>query len=208
MGIGQHAVYTNRVSDILYLPVSQRLIGAYEFILDLLIDAARDIKVPRVGNSLKARCNVNTLSVNIVTLNDYVAKMDTDPIENPLFPRKRCVTPNHALLNNDGAADGFDRTIEHRQKAITGIFDKPAVVLRDRRFNNVAPVPLHPRVRSFFVESHQAAIASYVTSHDGRKAARRPLRGIAILATTEGIYLTTGVLSVTHNENLRGLTVL
>jgi hypothetical protein len=205
VGVGQHAVYTDRVSDILYLPVSKRLIGAYEFILDLLIDAARDIKVPRVGDSLKARCNVDTVSVNIVTFNDYVAKMDTDPIENPLLPRKRCVTPNHGLLNNDRAADGFDRTIEHRQKAVTGIFDKPSVVLRDRWFNNFAPVPLHPRVRSFFVESHQAAIASYVTSHNGCKAAGRPFRRIAIFAATERIYLTAGVLSVAHSGNLRRL---
>ena len=158
-----------------------------------------------MGNSLKARCNVDALSVNIVTFNDYVAEMNTDAIENPPLPRKRCVTPDHGLLNNDGAADGFDRTIEHRQKAITCIFDKPSVVLRDRRFNNFAPVPLHPCVRSFFVVSHQAAIAGYVTRHDGRKATRRPLRRIAIFAATEGIYLTAGVLSVAHRENLRRL---
>jgi hypothetical protein len=125
-----------------------------------------------VGNTLKARCNVDTLSVNIVTFNDYVAEMNTDPIENPLLPRKRCVTPDHGLLNNDGAADSFDRTIEHRQKTITSIFDKPSVVLRDRRFNDFAPLPLHACVRSFFVVSHQAAIAGYVASHDGCKPTR------------------------------------
>jgi hypothetical protein len=185
------------------LPVSERLIGAYEFILDLLIDAPRDIEVPRVGNSLKARCNVDTLAVNIVTFNDYVAKMNTDPIENPLLPRDRCVAPDHGLLNNNGAADSFDRTIEHRQKAIAGIFDKPSVVLRNRRFNDFAPVPLHPRVRSFLVVPHQAAIAGYVTRHDGRKATRRPFRRIAIFAATKRIYLTARVLSVAHNDNLR-----
>jgi hypothetical protein len=131
--------------------------------------------------------------------------MNTNPIENPLFPRQRCVAPNHALLNDDGASDGFNWAIEHRQKAVTRIFDKPAVVLRDRRFNNFAPLPLHPRVRSFFVAPHQAAIASYVTSHDCRKAARSPLGRIAVFAATEGIYLTARVLSVAHGDNLRRL---
>jgi hypothetical protein len=156
-----------------------------------------------LGNTLKARCNVDTLSINIITFNDYVAEMNTDAIENPLLPRKRCVTPDYGLLNNNGAADSFHRTIEHRQEAITSIFDKPSVVLRDRRFNNFAPVPLHARVRSFFVVSHQAAIAGYVASHDRRKATRHSFRRIAIFAATEGIYLTAGVLSVAHGDNLR-----
>jgi hypothetical protein len=61
VGVGQHAVYADWVGDILYLPVSQRLIGAYEFIFDLFIDAPGDKHLPRMGNSLKPGCNVNAI---------------------------------------------------------------------------------------------------------------------------------------------------
>jgi hypothetical protein len=55
-------------------------------------------------------------------------------------------------LDDNGAADGFDRTVEHGEKAITRAFDKSSVMLDDRGVNEFAPVPLHPRVSSLLIE--------------------------------------------------------
>ena len=43
-GIGQHPIHPHRIGDVLDLLVSERLIAANELVLDLLIDAARDMK--------------------------------------------------------------------------------------------------------------------------------------------------------------------
>jgi hypothetical protein len=57
------------------------LIGAHQFILDLFVDASRDKEVPRVRNSLKARCNVDTIAINVFGLNNYVAeRTHSDPL--------------------------------------------------------------------------------------------------------------------------------
>ena len=60
--IRQHAIDTYWISNVLDLAIAQRLVGAYQFVFDLLIDAARDVDVSRTRNSLKAHRNVNAIA--------------------------------------------------------------------------------------------------------------------------------------------------
>jgi hypothetical protein len=55
-------------------------------------------------------------------------------------------------LDDDGAADGFDRAVEHGEKAVTRAFDKSSVMFDDRGVDEFAPVPLHPCVSSLLIE--------------------------------------------------------
>jgi hypothetical protein len=55
-------------------------------------------------------------------------------------------------LDDDGAADGFDRTVEHGEKAITRAFNESSVMLYDRGLDEFASMPLHPRVSSFLID--------------------------------------------------------
>ena len=48
-------------------------------------------------------------------------------------------------------------------------------MLRDGRIDEFAPMPLHPRVRAFFINPHKVAVPCYVSRKDRRQPAWRPL---------------------------------
>jgi hypothetical protein len=63
------------------------------------------------------------------------------------------------LLHDDGTADGFDRAVEHYQKAVTRILDELTLVLCDGRLDEFASLPHHARVRPFLIDFHKTAIS-------------------------------------------------
>lgn len=101
-GVGQHPVDSDGVRDVLDLAIAKRLIAANQFMLDLLVDASRDEGVSWIGNSLKPRCNFDAITIDVVGLDDDVPEIDVNSILDPLLTGERRVTPNHALLDDDG----------------------------------------------------------------------------------------------------------
>ena len=143
--------------------------------LYLFVDAAGDIDFAGTGYAFKPRGNIDAVAIDVVGFDDDVAKIDADPILDPMMLGQRCIAANHILLDHDAAADGFDGTIENRDKPVARGFNKLAVMFDDAGFDEVALDPLDARVRPFLVDLHQAAVAGDIACHDGRKAARRRL---------------------------------
>jgi hypothetical protein len=77
------------------------------------------------------------------------------------------------LLNDDGASNSFDRAIEHRQKAITRIFDESPVMLCDGWLDEFTPLSFYASVCSFLVVPHKAAVTRDVSREDCGQAARQ-----------------------------------
>ena len=186
-GIGQHPVDSDGVRDVLDLAVAERLIAANQFVLDLFVDASRDKKVSRIGNSLKPRCNVDAITIDVVGFDDDVSEIDANSILYPLLTWERRVTPDHALLDDDGAADGFDRAVEHSEKAVTRTFNKPSVMLDDRGVNELAPMSLHPRVRALLIHCHEPAIAGDISGHDSRETPWRPINWMGPISSLSNV---------------------
>ena len=181
-GIGQHPVDSDGVRDVLDLAVAERLIAANQFMLDLFVDASGDKEVSRIGNSLKPRCNVDAITIDVVRLDNDVPEIDANSILDPLLTGERRVAPDHALLDDDGAADGFDRAVEHGEKAVTRTFNKSSVMLDDGGVNELAPMSLHPRVRSLLIHCHEPAIAGDVSGHDSCETPWRPIGWIGSIS--------------------------
>jgi hypothetical protein len=79
--IWQHTIDAYWISNVLNLAIAQRLVGADQFVFDLLVNAARDVDVSGIRNSLKADRNVNAIAVNLRGSNkNNVAEMDAYPI--------------------------------------------------------------------------------------------------------------------------------
>src|SRR5581483_11719054 len=70
--IGKHPVNPNGVGDVLDLAIPERLVSANELILDLLVNAARDIHLARIGDAFKTRGDVDPVTVDVVLLNDHI----------------------------------------------------------------------------------------------------------------------------------------
>jgi hypothetical protein len=80
------------------------------------------------------------------------------------------------LLNDNGASNSFNWTIEHRQKAIASIFDEPPVMLRDGWLDEFTPLTFYTSVCPLFVVPHEAAVTRDVSSEDCGQAARQFVR--------------------------------
>jgi hypothetical protein len=52
--IRKHAIDPDRIGDVPDFAITERFVSAHKFVLYLLVDAARDVNVARLGNSLKA----------------------------------------------------------------------------------------------------------------------------------------------------------
>src|SRR5690349_4142985 len=174
-GIGQHPVDADGVGDVLDLAFAERLIAANQLVLDLLVDAAGDVEVSRIGNSFEPRRNVNAIAIDVVGFDNDVAEIHANSVLYPLLTRERRVTPDHALLDDDAAADGFDRAVEYREKTVTGAFNKSSVMLDDRGVNELAPIPLHARVRALLIHCHESAVAGDISGQDSRETPWRPI---------------------------------
>jgi hypothetical protein len=142
-------------------------------LLNLFVDASRDKDVSRFGNSLKPRCNVDAITVDVIGFDNDISEVYSNSILYPPLARQRRVTPDHALLDDDGAADGFDRAVEYREKAVARTFNETSVILDDRRVNEVASVAHHPRVRTLLIHCHEPAVAGDVSGQDSRETPRR-----------------------------------
>src|SRR5467141_3433252 len=181
--IRKHAVDPDRIGDILDFAISEQLISANQLVLDLLVNGARDVNLAGLGNALETRSDIDAIAINVGCFDDDVAKIDTNPILDPMMPGQRCITPHHVLLDDDAAPHGFDRTVEDGNKTVAGGFDESSVVPCNAGLDQAALDPLDAAVRSFFIDFHKAAVAGDITRDDRGKTARRRLhpRGLATL---------------------------
>src|ERR1700687_5041437 len=84
----------------------------------------------------------------------------------------QCVCSKHVLLDDDAAPHGFDGTVKNCNKTVAGSFDESSVVFCNAGLDEVALDPLHATVRSFFIDSHQAAVARDIASDNRSKTTR------------------------------------
>jgi len=111
-------------------------------------------------------------------------------------------------MDDDSATDGFDRAIEHRQKAVTRIIDKLPVVLCDAWLDEFAPLPHHACVRSFLIELHKAAISRDISREDCRNPSHRSFRRWEIIfATAYRMNFTARSVAVAHWAMLPAATI-
>ena len=84
--IRDHGIGPHGTSDILEALLAQ--IGELDRDLasDLIVGGRRDADATGFGDALKPRCDVDAVSKDVVTLDEYVAEVDADPKSNtPVF---------------------------------------------------------------------------------------------------------------------------
>src|SRR4029079_8710165 len=126
--------------------------------------------------------NVNAVTVNVISFDDDVAKIDPNSILDPMMLRYRGVAANQVLLDHDAAANRFDGTVENRDESVPGGFDELAVMFCNAGFYQIALDSLDAVVGPFLVNLHQPAVAGDIPCNDRRQAARTwPARSIGSL---------------------------
>jgi hypothetical protein len=59
--VGEQPVNSHRIGDVLDFAISERVVSANQLVLDLLVNAARDINLARSCNAFKANSCYRTL---------------------------------------------------------------------------------------------------------------------------------------------------
>ena len=148
----------------------------------MVVGRARDQHAARLANALQPRRDIDAVAENVVALDQHVAEIDADAVDDALRLRRLGVALDHQLLDRDRAFDGGDDGGKLQQQPVARrLDDAPAEARHDRprRLAMLAHRPRRPRL----VLAHQARVADDVDGEDrGEAAGRRSLLGDAGLA--------------------------
>ena len=143
----------------------------------VVVGRARDQHAARLANALQPRRDVDAVAQNVVALDQHVAEIDADAIDDALRLRRLGVALDHQLLDRDRAFDGGDDGGKLQQQPVARRLDDAAAEARHDRPRRLAMLAHRPR-RPRLVLAHQARVADDVDGEDrGEAAGRRSLFG-------------------------------
>ena len=126
---------------------------------------------PGSAIDFEARRDIDAVAEDVVLVDDDIAEVDADAIEQGARSRHVAIAPLHALLEIDGATQRLGDALEFDQQAVAGRLDDAPLAPRDRRIDEFEPYGLEPGKRPGFVRFHEAAETDHVGRDDRRKPA-------------------------------------
>ena len=170
LGREPHPVNPDRLDYVLDLLRTHALEGQVELGLDALVNDVGDADAARLRQPFQARGNVHAVTVDIITLDNDVAKVDTDPKRQLLALRQTGAARRVRPLDSHGAGDGVNDTGELDQRAVAHKLDDAAIVARDLRIDDLAAQRLEARERVGLVGTHEPGITDNVRGQDRSQA--------------------------------------
>ncbi len=137
---------------------------------DVLMRRTGDQDAAGFADTLEPRSDIDALAENVLALNQDIAEMDADTVDDAPGFGNDGVAFNHQLLDCDRAFDRVDDGRKLQQQSVAhGLDDAPAPARDDwqRRFTML---PHRPR-RPGLVLAHEARIADDVDRHDRGQSA-------------------------------------
>src|SRR6266404_1659942 len=113
-----------------------------QLVPNLVVRRPGDTYPAGVAQRFQPRGNIDAVAVYIVTVNDDIADVDTDPEDDLLVRWNSRISPHHAALNVHRATYRIDHARKLYQHAVASGFDNTATVLRDARIDQFATVRL------------------------------------------------------------------
>ena len=157
--------------DVLDALLAEILERDVEPVADLIADRARDADAAGLGELLQARGDVDAVAEDVVVLDDHVAEIDADA---ELDPRaggtsalRRAMRRWISTAHCTASATLWNST----SMPSPVVLMMPALVLGDRRVDQLEPVRLEARERARLVGLHQPAVADHVGRQDRREPA-------------------------------------
>jgi hypothetical protein len=133
------------------------------------MDGIGDEHPAGIGQGFDPCRDVNTVAVEIVSLDDHVAEIDADAQLDAALRRDTRVPLGHHLLHLDRAAHRIDNAGKFHQQAVAGGLDDAAAVLVDQRIDQFSSVALESGERSFLINAHQPRISDDIGAEDRRQ---------------------------------------
>ena len=142
------------LGDVLDLLRTKILEARGHLIPQAVVDAAGDRDPTRLRDLLHAGCDVDTIAVNVVVLDDHVAEVDSDTENDLLILGLAGIARGHPALNLDSALHGIEDTCELDEQAVPHQLDDAALVLGDLGLDELGAMGTKAGERAFLVEAH------------------------------------------------------
>ena len=163
----------------------EALVGDVKLRLHVVVSLLREPDAARLGQLLQPRRDVDALAVPVLALDDDIAEVDADPHVDAAVLAHPVVALGHPALQVDGARHRVDDAAELGQKAVAHQLEDAAVVLLDRRLEQLPAVRSEPLKRAGFVLLHEAAVADDVGGENGGEPA---FYGQSLQPSREGLW--------------------
>ena len=131
----------------------------------MVVGRPRDQHAARLADRLEARGDIDPLPKDVVALDQHVAEVDADAIDDALRLGNVGVALGHQRLDRDGAFDPGDDGGKLQQQSIARRLDDAAPKSRHDRPRRLAMLT-HRSRRARLVLAHQSGIADDVDGHD------------------------------------------
>ena len=136
----------------------------------VVVGCARDQHAAGLANALQPRRDIDAVAENVVALDQDVAEIDADAIDDALVFRRPGVALGHQLLDRDRAFDGGDDGGKLQQHPVARRLDDAPAEARARSAAPPRDARARPR-RPRLVLAHQPRVADDVGGEDRGEAA-------------------------------------
>jgi len=145
---------------------AERTIIEIELALDLVVNGLRDANGAGLGERLEPGGDVDAVAKDVVTVDDDIAEIDTNPQLQAALGRGRVVYRTRGPLHLDGATQRVDDARKIRQHAVAGRADDPAAMRCDQRVDGRAEL-VQGLMRAGLILAHQPAETGHIGMQDG-----------------------------------------
>src|SRR6516165_12636756 len=158
-----------RPGNVLDLLLAQILEAKGQPVAHLIVDRVGDEHPTGVGQGFDPRRYVDAVAIEVVTLDDHVAKIDANAPFDAAVRGDTRVSLGHRLLHRDGTAYRIDDAGKLHQQAITRGLDDATLVLGDLRIDELAAERLEAFECPLLVRLHQPRIPRHIGGKDRRE---------------------------------------
>ena len=178
-----HLERLHRLFDVLEGKLAQVAQCRLELSGHGIADGARDHDAAGRRLRLQSGCHVHAIAVEVATLDNKIAQMNTDAKYHPLRIGLVGIQLRNCLLEFDRRAQGVHRTRELGQDAVANQLDNASAIPGHGRFQAVAAPFLQTKQRAGLVAAHELGVTNDIRRHDRREFAslsrqRNSLRSI------------------------------
>jgi hypothetical protein len=170
-GFGVQRIDPHRARDVLDALLAQILESISQLVPDLVAHHPRDADPTGRRKGFEARRDIDTVTEQVIILDDDIAEVDPDPELYPAVLRHLGFAIDHRPLQLSGAADSVDDAREFRQHPVAGGVDDAAGMLADLWVDELAAMRLEASVRAFLIRPHQTRVARDIGGEDRGKTA-------------------------------------
>ena len=126
---------------------------------------------PGSAIELEARRDVDAVAENVAILDNDVAQVEPDAIEQGARRRHVAVSSRHPLLKIDRAPERLRDALEFHQHAVAGRLDNAALAFGDRRVDQLEPHRLQSSESSLLIDFHKSGVADDIGRKNRSEAA-------------------------------------